>query len=115
MQPGGPLAKQGQPPQHEHLGLGIPAGQHAGPAQFVVQEALAEKATQQALHQAMLQMQVNGLGIEASRVGKNHGPHRILLAPLPERGFAVPVASQAVEGVVPTAVVTASREGFGMV
>ena len=59
MQPGSTLTEQRQAPKHHHLGLGITTGQNAGPAQLVVQKALAEETAEEALGQAVLQMQMH--------------------------------------------------------
>ena len=104
MEPGCTLAKQGEPPQHDHPWLWITAGQHAGAAEFMVQKALAEEPAQQPLHQTVLQMQMHRLGAEAAWIGEDHRPHWVLAAPLIGVGLLWLDAAQAVQGAVPASV-----------
>jgi hypothetical protein len=51
--------------------------QHAGAGQLVVQEALRAEAAEQALDDAVLEVEVHDLAVEAAGVTKHHGSRRL--------------------------------------
>jgi hypothetical protein len=81
---GGAGAVEREAAEDEELGLGVVGAADAGAAELVVHEALGEEAAEQALDDAVLEVEVHDLAVEVAGVAEDDGADGGVAAPLAE-------------------------------
>ena len=98
----GPVPEQAQPPQQHHARDGVGGLHQAGAGKVVVHEPLGAEPGQQALREALLQVQVHGVVAEHPGILEDHRPDRRLAPPLGELLAGLAGRAQGVQGGGPT-------------
>ena len=83
VQSGRAVSVQRQPAERHHSGYGVIGANHAGAGELIVQETLRQEASEQTLHHPMLEVEVDHLVVERTRIAEHHRPDGCLSAPLP--------------------------------
>ena len=97
-------AIQTQAPEQDHTGDRIGRLRKTRPGQVMVDEPLGSEATEQALHYALFQVQVDNLVIHRARVFEDDGTNRGGATPFPDPLLALTGSAQGVHGLGPCGV-----------
>lgn len=113
MQPVGAGAVQGQAAEGDDPGHGVVGEDNARAGEFVVDKALRQKAAEEALDHAVLEVQVHDIVVDVAGIAKYDRPDGRLFAPLPGLLPALAGRAQGVEGGLPAGVGAHALMQFG--